>query len=66
VALQTGVFYGLVREKTGSVLASAVIHGSTFWWDFLGDGSMRFISMSIGWCISWVILYASFSKTKLE
>jgi membrane protease YdiL (CAAX protease family) len=66
VALQTGVFYGLVREKTGSILASAIIHGSTFWWDFLGEGSTRYISMSIGWCISWVILFAIFSRTKLD
>jgi membrane protease YdiL (CAAX protease family) len=63
VALQTGVFYGLVREKTGSILGSAIIHGSTFWWDFIGDGSARFISMSVGWSICWVILSMVFHKT---
>lgn len=65
VALQTGVFYGLVREKTGSVLASAIIHGSTFWWNFIGDGSERLIGMSIGWSISWIILYITFSKANI-
>jgi membrane protease YdiL (CAAX protease family) len=64
VALQTGIFYGFVREKTGSILTSAIIHGSTFWWDFIGDGSTRFLAMSIGWCISWIVLFAAFSKTK--
>jgi membrane protease YdiL (CAAX protease family) len=64
IALQTGLFYGFVREKTGSILASAVIHGSTFWWDFLADGSTRYIGMSIGWCISWIVLFAIFSRTK--
>jgi membrane protease YdiL (CAAX protease family) len=64
IALQTGFFYGFVREKTGSILPSAVIHGSTFWWDFLAEGSARYIGMSIGWCISWVLLFALFSRAK--
>lgn len=66
VALQTGVFYGLVRDRTGNILTSAIIHGSTFWWDFIGDGSARWICMSVGWSISWVILIAIFSQTRLK
>jgi membrane protease YdiL (CAAX protease family) len=66
IALQTGLFYGFVREKTGSILASAIIHGSTFWWDFLAEGSTRYIGMSIGWCISWVLLFTIFSRTRLS
>jgi membrane protease YdiL (CAAX protease family) len=65
IALQTGLFYGLVREKTGSILAPAIIHGSTFWWDFLADGSARYIGMSIGWSIAWVLLFTVFSNRKL-
>jgi membrane protease YdiL (CAAX protease family) len=65
IALQTGLFYGLVREKTGSILAPAVIHGSTFWWDFLADGSARYIGMGIGWSICWVLLFTVFSSRKL-
>jgi membrane protease YdiL (CAAX protease family) len=65
IALQTGVFYGLAREKTGSILIAALLHASTFWWDFLADTSTRYIAMSLGWAICWILLFTVFNKTKM-
>jgi membrane protease YdiL (CAAX protease family) len=65
VALQTALFYGLVREKTGSILAPALIHGSTVWWSFLLDDTARYVAMGIGWSICWVLLFTVFSQKKM-
>jgi membrane protease YdiL (CAAX protease family) len=65
IALQTGVFYGLAREKTGSILIAALLHASTFWWDFLPDESTRYVAMSVGWAICWILLFTVFNKTKM-
>lgn len=65
VALQTGLFYGILREKTGSILAPALVHASTFWWDFLDDDGPRYLAMGIGWSIAWVVAFCVFTQKEL-
>ncbi len=64
IALNAGTFHGFLREKFGSVLAPAIVHGSTFWWSFTLDGTARYIAVGIGWSLCWVVMFSVLAGRK--
>jgi len=63
----SGLFLGLVREKTGSILAPGIIHGleSGVFMDARRARS-AFIIIGVGWAIRWFLLFNVFAKTEAE
>jgi len=54
-----GLFFGLLRERTGSVLAPALFHGAGDVVLILTSGNepARWIVISIAWSLSWFVLF---------
>lgn len=53
-----GAFLGVLREKTGSVIAPAIVHGSDALWggDFTQPARVVFLAAAVGWGIAWYFL----------
>jgi membrane protease YdiL (CAAX protease family) len=53
-----GAFLGLVREKSGSLIAPAIVHGSDVLWGgyFMQPARVVFLAAAVGWAIAWFFL----------
>lgn len=56
-----GAFLGLLREKTGSLLAPALVHGADILWGgtFTQPNRVVFLAAAAGWALAWYVLIAS-------
>jgi len=54
-----------MTDMRSKARALTELHASTFWCDFLPDGSARYVATSVGWAICWILLLTVFNKTKM-
>ena len=62
-----GLFLGLIREKTGSILAPSIIHGvADTIWALLTDTWLGYLGVGLAWGLVILLLFNVFVKAGTE
>jgi len=58
-----GLYLGLLREKTGAILAPTIVHAADVWMGYFSPTATFNAVVGVGWALAWLLLFRLSTST---